>query len=617
MPRIVCLILALLLGLVSNATAQPVAEVRVPLEVGRMPVAGEGGLRSHVQLVWSPKARVLERRSYQVFDPFSDSNFDLFWQPRHPDQDTAGALNGEGILTWRLAGGLRHGTADITAQYVGQMRDGRAEGFGRFTDLSGLRYTGDWQSGVMQGSGHLITASGDAYTGGFIAGVPHGDGIFVDAAGVLHEGGFANSLPDGPGLRALTDGQVIAAVWRQGVEVPDTRKTPPQDWADANRHEVQGNAARGLNVSLSVGGPPRFCCQAGPKTFNYAAFSDPGRFSVFPDDPKLMDQWRGRSNLVVGDQEGFDWARAEGRGYAFLNYDETFDANLPLRFGLRNATRSGVTILGAYLDVTTSHVDRQPMVQAIVLKPLTPTNTEYSIENYGWGEVKDATFTGQFVNGALRSPSFAINVGSVENVSQFSFEPVLRSYNVALEQMPTIARACGGSHGDPETFDPPGCVESLKATGHFGGLTEFMRRTQGDTRFGLEFEGSLNFAWVDHEGITQTTKAPMAGSLPMTTLRSRGECEGGDFELINEGKPFDLDETGSDYQITLPLDAYVQGGEERRWEVALAVAKSSQHRMQIVLELEDGREIRSRDISALMFKPRFYDASIRPFEPRC
>ena len=593
----------------------PIAEVAVPAEAGRYPQVETGAWRDHVQLVWAPAARVLERRSYRIFDPFYAEGFDLFWQPRHPDRDRAGALNGEGILTWRQKGQPRYGTEGIVAQYIGHMSGGRLHGFGRFTDISGLRYQGMWAHGLMAGPGQLMTAGGDAYTGAFADGLPSGQGVLVDAAGLVHEGQFAAGLPDGPGLRAMPDGQTLAADWSAGSEVPGTRRPAPASWVQQNRYLVQTAGVEGLDISLGVGGAPRFCCQTGPSGFSYTALSEPGHLSIFPDDPALMDQWRGRRNVVIQEPVPFDWARAGAGEYSFLNYDSSFDTELPLRFGLRNATTQNVLITGVHLEIDRSRVDRQPMVQATVLYPLTPTNTAYSIENYGWGAAQNAVLTARFVNGEARSAPFTIAIGTIEGIGDFSFVPVLQQYGVALNRLGELATVCAGRHG--QNMNPPGCTDGLLGTGIYGQATPYMRENAFGSAFGLQFDGTLEFDWTDDDGQVQRTVAPFAGHLPLATLRSRAECEGGDFELIDGGRPFDLAEHEDSYRIALPVAGDVVRGQERRWEVVLDAAKSSGHAMRVVIELADGREVRSRDISALIFHPRWFDKSVRPFEPRC
>ena len=574
----VCIFLWIALALPALAdTTSPVLSLRevfVQEDAGLLPIAGQGAWRDHVQLVWNPAKKALIRRNYRIFDPFADQGHDLFWQPRDPSQDRAGRLTGQGILTWRSTGSFRHSDTGIVAQFIGDMKDGRATGFGRFTNAAGARYTGLWQDGLLQGPGQLQTASGDALVGTFVQGLPDGPGRLIDVTGATYAGPFADGAP------------LLAQ-----------------------------SGPTGLAIALSVGGQTNFCCAFRGANLGYASLSEPGKLSIFPDDPTLMDQWRGRSNVVIPDPVEFDWARAVEGQYSFLNYHEDLSTTLPLRFGLRNATTKGAQIIGAYLDIDRSRIDTQPMMQAVVLKPLSPSNTDFSLENYGWATATDVTLNARFVRDGSGTEPFVMALPDIESVGAFSFVPVLREFGVAVDRLPEVATTCSGQFG--QNANPSGCTDRIRQSGIFGSLAPFLSENESATHFGLNILGTLEFNWLDADGGQNRTSAPFEGQLPLASLTSRAECEGGDFEPVNFGDPFDLELAADSYRINLPVFGSVQAGEERRWEVLLDAEKSSNHDMRVVIMLADGREVISRDIAALLFNPRRYDASIRPFEPRC
>lgn len=574
----VFLFLWLALALPASAeTPSPVLslrEVTVPQDAGRVPVAGQGAWRDHVQLVWSPSAKTLSRRSYRIFDPFAEDGFDLFWQPRDPATDKAGPLTGEGILTWRRKGSFRQSEDGIAAQFIGHMQDGRATGFGRFTDASGLRYTGLWRGGLMHGAGQLQTALGDALVGTFQDGLPAGQGRLVDVTGATYAGPFENGAP------------LLAQ-----------------------------SGPTGLAIALSVGGDRDFCCGFRGPDLGYASLSEPGKLSIFPDDPRLMDAWRGRANVVIQDPVEFDWARALEWQYSFLNYHKDLRTTLPLRFGLRNTTTQGAQIIGAYLDIDRSRIDAQPMMQAVVLKPLSPSNTDFSLENYGWSSATDVTLTARFVRGDAETRSFTMSLPDIEDINAFSFIPVLRDFGVATDRLPEVETTCAGQFG--QNSNPAGCTDRIRQSGIFGNLAPLLTENEGASSFGVNFKGTLGYGWLDADGGRQRTEAPFEGHIPLAALTSRAECEGGDFEPVNLGQPFDMELAANGYRINMPVFGGVQAGEERRWEVLLDAAKSSNHDMRVVILLADGREVVSRDIAALIFNARRYSADIRPFQPRC
>ena len=86
------------------------------------------------------------------------------------------------------------------------MKDGRADGRGRYSDRSGLAYEGEWVNGVMEGYGRLKLPNADEYVGQFRAGKANGAGRYVDVTGEIFEGPFLNGRRDGRGTTRLPDG---------------------------------------------------------------------------------------------------------------------------------------------------------------------------------------------------------------------------------------------------------------------------------------------------------------------------------------------------------------------------------------------------------------------------
>jgi hypothetical protein len=135
--------------------------------------------------------------------------------------------------------------------------------------------------------------------------------------------------------------------------------------------------------------------------------------------------------------------------------------------------------------------------------------------------------------------------------------------------------------------------------------------------FGLRAVGTISYRWTDDDGGAHRTEAPFDGLVPLGSFLSRAECEGGERREIAGGQPFQLAEHRDSYRIPFPINRTVHAGEVARWEITLDAAKSTNHDLRIVLQLADGREVASRDISILMFRPNTYPATIRPFQTRC
>jgi hypothetical protein len=607
----ICLILmASVLSLGTTAVGESPAPVQwaPEAESPRMPRAEQGAWRETVQLVWNGAASRLERRRYEVFDPFAEATFDIAWEPRHVDIDRAGPITGSGVLTWRRPGAIRFGAANIMAQYRGEMAQGRAHGRGIFVDRGGLRYDGDWSDGLMEGEGHLLLPNGDVYRGGFKAGRLHGQGLYIDAAGRVYEGGFLAGLRHGPAQVAELNGLVYASVWIRGVEDQLQRNPAPEGWAKLYRVEMRGPTDLAIPVGVGTGAP-QFCCDdGGPVSFSYAATSFADRLEIYPDAPQLLDVWRGRANIAVASSADFGDLRRGSEEYSFFNYNSKYVKTVPLQFGLENRSTRPAAIVDAYLDVVRSEIDMQPALQSLELNPLIAQSLNFSIENYGWSPARNARLTIRFQNLAksLRTDPIQIPIGEISGVHQFSFEPSVSQFGVRMKELPRIGEACTSGSNEMRQS----CFAKLVRSGVFGRLSDFV--IADSQRFGLRAVGQLEYEWTDADGRSQNSTAPFDALVPLGTFLSRAECEGADFYEIDGGQPFQLAESRARYRVPFPLHETVGAGTARRWRIMLDAAKSSHHDMRIVLVLADGREVTSRNISLLLLRPKQYPASIRP-----
>ncbi len=567
--------------------------------------------------MWNGQRGLLERRVYEVFDPFAARDFELFWEPVDPEAQGAGVAEGQGVLTWRETGALRYGRETIVAQYRGTLRAGRPEGQGTFVERSGLRYDGGWRAGLMEGEGVIRMPGGDSYAGAFRAGRIDGTGLYVAATGETYRGGFRMGARHGAGEVRAPDGVHYSAVWSDGARVGPVR--PGGSDTFATLHRVQARPAiAGAAISVSVGGPAEFCCYAGPPSFGYTAVSRSDRLEIVPDAPEMLDIWRGRANIVIQDPIGFDWDRTGLGAYNFLNYYEGHIKTLPLQFGLENQDGPPLSVIGGYLEVMRSRVDRQPKLQSLELKPLSPQNVEFSIENYGWGPAENAVLTARFENPATGQAGapFSLEIGEVASVHSFSFVPAIEANGLPGDQIEGLATICQDRNG-------LSCLDQLKRDGRLGGLADYVVTSRAEydpsiaAGFGIRAVGAVSYDWTDDDGGAHRTEAPFDGLVPLGSFMSRAECEGGELLEIAGGRPFQLEEHRDSYRIPFPINSTIYAGQVSRWQITLDAAKSSNHDLRIVLELADGREVASRDISILMFRPNTYPATIRPFQPRC
>lgn len=589
-------------------TVEPVDPAAIE-ETLALPKAGQGALRSRIQLVWNGDAGTLERRRYELFDPLAADGLDFFWDPRFPARDGAGALNGEGVLTWREPGSLRYGRETIVAQYRGAMREGRMEGNGVFVHRSRLRYDGEWAHGTMEGEGRLLLPGGDVYAGGFKAGRPHGQGLYLAASGAVYEGGHADGLRHGAGLASEANRFAYAGVWVAGEEDLSRRGPAPEGWPEPILAQARAAEQSDIAASVSLGGEASFCCNDDDtSTIFYTSTPFPDRLEVFPDVPNLLEIWRGERNVVVPPPSGYDWGTLAGIEYGFRDYTDEDIRPVEFLLGLENRSGETAQIVGAFLEIDRSVVETRPALQAISLQPVDGNEDEFSIENYGWSTAEAMTLRYRFTNAqkGLATEPQEIAIGDVADIRTFSFADAMKELGGRADELARL--------GDHCVFRD--CFDEILATGVFGGLTDYMQA--GFRTYGVDVEGTISYRWRDHDGEEQTGEAPFEVFLPAGVFQSESECgEGGSFIPIAGLKPFSFREEPASYRIPLPVSGIVPAGAVGRWRLTVEAPKSSSHDFRIVFQLADGRMIRSRDVDLLFFRPRNFPDLERPVLIQC
>lgn len=100
--------------------------------------------------------------------------------------------------------------------YVGQMKDGKRDGFGTITLASGNVYTGEWKNNLKNGYGVFTWSDGDVYTGEFVNDKRTGQGKYVWANGDVYTGEFKDNQPNGIGRYAWTNGNAYEGEFKNG-----------------------------------------------------------------------------------------------------------------------------------------------------------------------------------------------------------------------------------------------------------------------------------------------------------------------------------------------------------------------------------------------------------------
>jgi hypothetical protein len=121
--------------------------------------------------------------------------------------------------------------------------------------------------------------------------------------------------------------------------------------------------------------------------------------------------------------------------------------------------------------------------------------------------------------------------------------------------------------------------------------------------------GVLEYEWTDAAGVVHPRRSPFRGVIWLGHIQTEAECgEGAPPELITR-KPLELQVDHSDYRIALPFQRAVPAGQIARYVLLITAPRSSEHEFSIVLQLADGRQIRSRSINLLYFFPSWHPNS--------
>ena len=143
-----------------------------------------------------------------------------------------GDFNGSGKLTL-LSGDVHEGQfvknivkgfgsyTSENGKYVGQWKDGKADGFGIFNfvpnnTLAYESYEGGWKANAMHGKGILIWIFGDRYEGQFNDNIAEGQGTYYWANGKKYIGQFRDNCNIGHGTLIFEPDDLLGRVRYEG-----------------------------------------------------------------------------------------------------------------------------------------------------------------------------------------------------------------------------------------------------------------------------------------------------------------------------------------------------------------------------------------------------------------
>jgi hypothetical protein len=101
-------------------------------------------------------------------------------------------------------------TKSMYVNYVGQLKNGEANGKGVGIYSSGSVYRGEWRNGVRHGEGVFEWSDGEKYEGEYVNDQRHGYGVYHWSNGLRYEGQWRNDKREGLGTLFDKNNKVVA-----------------------------------------------------------------------------------------------------------------------------------------------------------------------------------------------------------------------------------------------------------------------------------------------------------------------------------------------------------------------------------------------------------------------
>ncbi|WP_316224877.1 MULTISPECIES: PAN domain-containing protein [unclassified Bradyrhizobium] len=559
-----------------------------------------GQWRTKVQLVFDPAIRTLTRRTYTVWDASLSRDLDFSWQPADPGRDKAGRLDGQGHLVWRMRDKPAYDRSSIVAEYSGTLRNGRMEGNGTYVDSAGFSYNGHWREGLMDGPGKLQLPAGAEYVGRFIKGKASGDGRLIDIAGEVYEGQFVDGKKHGQGKTTLPNGVSYPSYWNNGQEDERSRKVRLAQAGSANLPDTRDDVRIGISVERRL--PPEVIKNDHALWYNAANTTD--GFQIRPANQRLLKMWREKAELQLTLKEELQQAVI-----GILGPTREQFVPLNLRIELQNKSTSPIQVTGLYLDVRNSSTETKPAIQMTVGSAGDCNGRLYAgfspaltFKNFGWSPAEGVGLQLSLLNPQGGESPFTIRKtpGDLDKTMTIDVEGDLKSMAVDTNYLKTLEEGFVCSSQAPAQ-----CLNRFRATGKLGKLANFVQLS--NITFVLKFASLLTYSWRDAKGSPQNWAQSFTTTLPLGFIKPSG-CgaeQGGPQIITTKAQHFRLD--ASNYRI--PISYQVSLAPTRTIPLVFPVEaeKSSTHDFAVAVQLSDGREIRSRPINLLYYRPRWID----------
>jgi hypothetical protein len=118
--------------------------------------------------------------------------------------------------------------------------------------------------------------------------------------------------------------------------------------------------------------------------------------------------------------------------------------------------------------------------------------------------------------------------------------------------------------------------------------------------------GTIEYDWTDAAGVANRRVSPFRANLWLGKLETASECGDGSSIARIRSNPLELKLDQARYRVAVPFRQAVPAGRVARYALGLIAARASEHDFVVVLQLADGREIRSRPVNLHYFVPSWF-----------
>lgn len=608
-----------------------------PLTEGSTPsTPRRGEMKTQVFVLFDPKARKVVRKAYSVWDPQPEQNLEFVWQARYPSVDDPELVSGQGELLWRISGTSPFDKSSIVSSFRGELKNGRAEGWGLLRAHDGTRYEGQWRGGLYHGRGQLWIPDGSSYKGEFYEGLFHGEGTLVEADGETYEGAFVRGLKHGKGKTRLASGASYRSTWLLGYEDERSRHVQLAQSATTEPASVQFSEAK-LTVGVQVEQRPW-------GVLNYVSYSEGTRISIVPDDKRIMGAWKG-GDYMLGAVE-----LDETDGNTALEFRP-----VPLRVTVKNTSAEVMKLSSIVFEVAESNADMQP----VYFKAYTTMwgakidacddsdfyVTKMPFVNFGWNPGTPVKLEYVLADRPLKSPDDVTGIKSAKRggvimpsgrVVVYDIEGDLQSFGVNTAFLRSSVDNKGPGDEEIEYIkDDPDyrkriemdgfgcgrlsgaeCVRRLERAGILGSLAGILHFGSEGQQFG-RFDakkvltawvtGRLSQDWTDYRKVQHVHTSVFR--IPLTLGVRRRPCDG----MAEEATPPDRDPSAyrsislrvgqQSYIVNGGVSQVLRAGESTSVTFLLSAQQSASSRFRVSVSAGDGTNYHSRSIELLQLVP--------------